>query len=204
MRISGGGAVSTGSTNKEPAASGGPALPPTQRHAVVVFGRGLNPKTGKPTPALQRRLEEALTQARKDPAALIVVSGGAAHNAFPEAIGMRDWLVQHGVDASRILVEDRSHDTIENAENVAALLAGGKVQQVTVVTERYHVQRAHELLERALAFQHISARIDDAPAPDGLTGFDAVKRSLEEKKLLVLDEAKQLLRHLREGRSFFG
>jgi uncharacterized SAM-binding protein YcdF (DUF218 family) len=184
--------------------SASPSVPPQATHAVVVFGRGLNKKTGKPTPALVRRLETTLAQAKKDPDALIVVSGGAAHNQFPEAEGMRDWLVQHGVPSSRILVEGQSNDTIENAENVAKLLEGGKVKNVTVVTERYHVHRAHELLESALSHRGVKAKLDDAPAPDGLSGLAKLKMSLSEERLLVLDRANQEWRHLSDGHSFFG
>lgn len=181
-----------------------PSLPPQASHAVVVFGRGLNKKTGKPTPALVRRLETALAQAKKDPDALIVVSGGAAHNRYVEAEGMRDWLVQHGVPSSRILVEGESNDTIENAENVAKLLEGGKVKDVTVVTERYHVHRAHALLESALSHRGVKATLDDAPAPDGLSGLAKLKMAVSEERLLVLDRAKQEWRHLSDGHSFFG
>lgn len=195
-------------TTSRPAASAtadaSPSLPPQATHAVVVFGRGLNPKTGKPTPALTRRLETALAQANQDPNALIVVSGGAAHNAFPEADGMRDWLVQHGVPASRILVEDHSNDTIENAENVAQLLKGGNVRQVTVVTEQYHVHRAHELLASALSFQGVKAKLNDAPAPDGLTGMAKVKMALSEERELLVNRARQEWRHLTSGHSIFG
>jgi uncharacterized SAM-binding protein YcdF (DUF218 family) len=117
---------------------------------------------------------------------------------------MRDWLVKHGVPASRILVEDHSNDTIENAENVAKLLQGGQVKQVTVVTEHYHVHRAHALLQSALAHRGVKAELDDAPAPDNLHGLDAVKMAISEERLLVLCRLKQEALHLREGMSFFG
>ena len=185
-------------------ASPAPRVPPSAKHAVVVFGCPVNAKTGAPTPALTRRLEQALTEAKKDPSAVLVVSGGAAHNRFPESVAMRDWLVQRGVDPARILVEDRSSDTIENAENVAAMLQGGGVKRVTVVTERYHERRAHLLLANALAFRGVKAQLDDSPAPDGLSGLAAFKKSFAEDKLLVLCLAKQEWRHLRAGQSFFG
>lgn len=187
-----------------PTSSTGPSLPPQQKHAIVIFGRGLNRRTGKPTPALTRRLEKGLEDAKADPNALVVVSGGAAHNKFPEADGMRDWLVKHGVPASRILVEDHSMDTIDNAENVAQLLQGGKVKRVTVVTEQFHVHRAHDLLAHALSFRGVHAKLDDSPAPDAYSGLSQVKMAISEERLLVLDRAKQEWRHLKSGLSFFG
>lgn len=198
------GFVSTVNTAPSGGGSVGPSLPPKQTHAVVVFGCPLNPKTGQPSPALKRRLETALAQAHKDPHALIVVSGGAAHNRFTEADGMREWLMKHGVSSKRILVEGRSHDTIDNAENTARLLRGGHIRQVTVVTEKYHVHRAHALLASALSFEGIHAKMNDAAAPDGLSGLAAFKRELSEEKLLVIDRAKQEWRHLHAGRSLFG
>ena len=52
---------------------------------------------------------------------------------------MRDWLVHNGVDAERILTEDRATSTNENLENTRELLADWP--EWIVVTNEFHIPR---------------------------------------------------------------
>ena len=52
---------------------------------------------------------------------------------------MRDWLVRNGVDAARIITEDRATSTNENLENTRELLVDWP--EWIVVTNEFHAPR---------------------------------------------------------------
>ncbi|WP_052759389.1 YdcF family protein [Paenibacillus sp. DMB20] len=61
--------------------------------------------------------DEIIFEKAKDdyPNSIIVVTGGVPKNGVTEADNMTKWLVEHGVAESRILPENQSTDTVENA-----------------------------------------------------------------------------------------
>ena len=69
-----------------------------------------------------------------------------------EAAAMRDYLVEHGVEESRILLEEASHNTWQNINNTFALLKekgyGERMGQVLVVTNGFHLARVRILWAR--------------------------------------------------------
>ena len=92
-------------------------LPDTDELCLVVLGFQLNPD-GSMRPELVERLQVALASAEKYPHALIVCTGGgtAAENEnATEAGKMAEWLIQNGIDEKRIVVEDKSLTTAQNA-----------------------------------------------------------------------------------------
>ena len=66
----------------------------------------------------------------------IVVSGGG------DATIIRRYLIQDGVPADRITIEDRSTTTWENALFVAPLLRSHSARRVLLVTSWFHTRRA--------------------------------------------------------------
>jgi len=152
----------------------------------VVFGCAVG-HDGGPRPALVRRLTHALAEARRDPAALVLVSGGRVHGRPAEAPAMRDWLVASGLDPARVVLEAASRSTPDNARLSAALLAGSGVRRVTLVTERYHMHRARRLLARALARHCPGVRLEASAAADRLRGLRRPVRALAELVKLSRD-----------------
>ena len=55
-------------------------------------------------------------------------------------------MVDKGMDADRLLLEDESSNTIQNIENARALIGDG--HKTAVVTSDYHLARARVLMER--------------------------------------------------------
>ena len=101
---------------------------------------------------LSRRLDLALKLYRRSgEKALIVVSGGkGSDETVSEAAAMRGYLLEKGVGAEHILMEDQSHSTRENLRFTdQLLLERGGGGRVALVTSGYHVFRcvwiAHEL-----------------------------------------------------------
>lgn len=108
---------------------------------IVVLGAGLFPD-GSIRPVLDERLRRALTLAQQFPYTPIVVAGGVPQSGITEAQAMFDWLVRHGVHPDRIIREDTSRSTVENARNTAGILAARGATGAVVVTSGDHLQRA--------------------------------------------------------------
>ena len=118
-------------------------LPQDDSLCIVVLGYQLNPD-GSMAEELIGRCETALACAEKYPNAFIAVTGGGTALRKPElteADQMAAWLVEHGVDQSRILVENRSQTTVQNAQLTGQILLQEypQVKQLAIVTSDYHV-----------------------------------------------------------------
>jgi len=180
----------------------GPSQSTRQRstRAILVLGRGLKPD-GTPKPELVKRLETALDEAKRQPDAKVVVTGGAVHNAFSEAEAMRTWLLSHGLEDSRIVTEDRSRITLENVENTVPWFRSRGVTDITLVTERFHMARSRDLLVHALKHGQVRAQVKTAPADDGLQGQERFHRAMLELRAWQKDRVNQVLLH--SGRDLF-
>jgi len=112
--------------------------------AAVILGAMVDGST--PSLSLLARLEAALDYLADKPALPIVVSGGqGAGEDISEAACMAQWLTDHGVDSSRIYLEDRSRNTEENircSKEVLAELGLSPDAAVAVVSADYHLYRA--------------------------------------------------------------
>ena len=128
--------------------------------AVVVLGAAVHGRELSNT--LVGRLDAALAYHQRNPSALIVVSGGQGlQEEIPEAVAMRQYLLDHGVSDDRIIVEDRSTSTEENFANSRALL-GQRLPsgyRIAFVTDEFHVYRAGRIAaSTGLAATHVSSR----------------------------------------------
>ncbi|WP_149359399.1 ElyC/SanA/YdcF family protein [Lolliginicoccus suaedae] len=118
-----------------------PAVVEASPVAIVILGHGLR-DDGTMAPELIKRLTAGLAQAYANPGAPIYVTGGAPKRGIIEAAAMQQWLLDHGVPASRITTEDRSTSTVANAQNTTRLLQQAGIEDVVLVTSPSHVRRA--------------------------------------------------------------
>ena len=81
----------------------GYANPPTgQEQVMIVLGAGL--RKDKPSMLLRYRLDKAYEYAAEHPDLLIVTSGGQGRDEWiPEGQAMRDYLIEKGLPADRVL-----------------------------------------------------------------------------------------------------
>ena len=118
-------------------------LPETDELCLVALGFQLNPD-GSMREELIERLKVLKSCAEKYPNALIVCTGGGTAKDRPEATEageMAKWLRENGVDSARILVEDRSQTTAQNAIFTLDLLAkqAPQVTKLAIVSSDYHI-----------------------------------------------------------------
>ena len=126
-------------------------LPDTDELCLVVLGFQLNPD-GSMREELIHRLETALACAEKYPNALIVCTGGGTaseNSSVTEAGAMADWLRDQGVPDGRIIVEDRSLTTAQNAINTYDILTRQypRVRQLAIISSDYHIATGTLLFE---------------------------------------------------------
>lgn len=127
-------------------------LPDTDELCIVVLGFQLNPD-GSMKDELEQRLTVALKSAEKYPNAYIVCTGGGTASENPaasEAGEMAKWLAAQGVDEKRLIVEDNSITTAQNAIFTYDILTSlyPSVKKLAIVSSDYHIATG-ELLFKA-------------------------------------------------------
>lgn len=136
-------------------------LPQDESLCLVVLGYQLN-ADGSMAPELIGRCETALRCARQYPHALIAVTGGGTAAREPsatEADAMARYLTEHGIAEERILVENRSLSTVENARLTCGLLRAQhpEVQHLAIITSDYHIPWGSILFAEEWLLQDIAA-----------------------------------------------
>ena len=119
------------------------SLPQDDSLCLVGLGFQLNPD-GTMRKELVERLNVMLAASKQYPNAIIVCTGGGTAENDPEATEagrMAEWLVAHGVDASRVIAEDKSLTTAQNAIYTFAILKEKypQVRQIAIISSDYHI-----------------------------------------------------------------
>ena len=122
-------------------------LPEDDSLCIVVMGFALNPG-GSMRPELLGRLEATLASAKQYPNAFVLCTGGGTASANPgvtEAGQMAEWLAEQGIAPERIIVENRSHSTEQNAAYSIEILQSDypQVTSLALVSSDYHLRRCH-------------------------------------------------------------
>ncbi len=110
---------------------------------LVALGFQLNPD-GTMRDELVERLKVLLRASEQYPNAILVCTGGgtaADDPAATEAGRMAEWLIAQGVDAARVMVEDQSLTTAQNAVYTFDLLEARQpqVRQIAIISSDYHI-----------------------------------------------------------------
>ncbi len=101
-----------------------------------------------PSVVLKYRLDAANTYLEENPDTKCIVSGGQGYNEpFTEAEGMAKYLIEHGISAERILLEDQSTNTVENVRYSQRLMET-TYKSVGIVTNNFHLYRAVEIAKK--------------------------------------------------------
>ncbi len=119
-------------------------LPEDDSLCLVGLGFQLNPD-GTMRDELIERLKVMIEASRKYPKAIIVCTGGGTAADDPtatEAGRMAEWLQAQGVDPGRIIVEDRSLTTAQNAIYTFDILEEQfpQIRQIAIVSSDYHIE----------------------------------------------------------------
>lgn len=140
----------------------------TNAHYIIILGSGL--KGAELTDTLRMRLDEGLSYWQQHRDRKIIVSGGQGKDEdVPEAVAMRDYLLEQGIPQEVILLERRSTSTYENLlfsqqiikqDGYTAEHAGA-----VIVTSNYHMYRAC-WIGKQLGYHPVYARTSEVPWKD--------------------------------------
>lgn len=110
--------------------------------AVIVLGAGI--RGDRVTVPLARRLNSAIEYHKKNPEALIVVTGGQGYQeSVTEAYAMEKYLLERGVDKTKIVKEEKATSTGENmrfSKEILDEMTDGEYS-VAVITNKFHIYR---------------------------------------------------------------
>ena len=126
-------------------------LSDTDSLCLVALGFQLNPN-GTMRDELVERLKVVKNSAEKYPNALIVCTGGGtAENdkTATEAGRMAEWLIAQGIDEKRVIVEDKSITTAQNAIYTFDILEKQypQVTDLAIISSDYHIATGALLFE---------------------------------------------------------
>lgn len=122
--------------------------PDNKQTTLVVLGCQINGET--PSRMLKRRLDAAYEYLSEHKDENVIVSGGqGSDEVTSEADVMRKYLLNKGMDESRIFMEDKSTSTEENIRFSKEIIEKeGLCKDITIVTDGYHQLRADIFAKR--------------------------------------------------------
>lgn len=142
--------------------------------AIVVMGAAQY--DGTPSPQLAARLDHAADLYALGLAPLVVVTGGKQpDDRFTEAEASAHYLVDRGVPADAIVLENDGRTTFESLHGVAGILDARGLDSVLIVTDPFHSLRSRLIAEDAGLDAYVS------PTPSSVvTGGNELRRELVE------------------------
>lgn len=118
---------------------------------LIVLGSGLNGE--EPSLSLKYRLDKAAHYLINHPESIAVLCGGQGPGELiTEAEAMQKYLAEKGIDKSRLIQENTSHDTRENIKNAAEIIYSSALLDtsapIAVVTNDFHLYRAKMIMKK--------------------------------------------------------
>lgn len=118
-------------------------LPEDDSLCLVVLGFQLLPDGGM-SPEMLGRCQLALQAAEQYPNAYLAVTGGGTAYQNPDATEagvMAAWFLEQGIEDDRLILEDRSSTTEENARNTLQILTEQypQVKSLVIISSDYHL-----------------------------------------------------------------
>lgn len=118
---------------------------------LIILGAGLHGSEVPPT--LQERLLKGIEYLEKHPDTKVIVSGGQGFGEdITEGEAMERYLISKGIDAGRIIKEDKATSTMENfvfSKEILKKAEGKDITRIVVITSDFHMLRAKMLARRA-------------------------------------------------------
>lgn len=144
------------------------------------------------------RLDWTIKLFQKGLAKKIVVSGG--YNKPPFSIQVKNFarrLIKMGIKARQIILEEKSQNTHEQAEQVIKLVKEKKWKRIILVASHFHQARAYLTFLKAMKNAKLKVYIFNAPAR-GLSWFEKTSLGLTRLQLLK-EEFKKIDDYMKKG-----
>jgi len=111
------------------------------------------------------RLKKASQLIHEQPGCLVLLLGGTTSAGAPsEAASGLFYLQQYGLpEQSNIRLEEQSKNTLDNLQNARQMLKREKIDQVALISNRYHLARC-QLIANNLKIKHTLCAAESALA----------------------------------------
>lgn len=147
--------------------------------AIVVFGAA--EYNGRPSPVYQARLDHAFDLEERRIAPLVITTGGSGGDPrFTEGGVGRDYLIQQGVAAGKILAETGSETTFETVKAVVQILKARGITTCVAVSDGFHLYRVK------LLFSSSGIAAYGSPAPASPIEAEPFARALYSLRELLI------------------
>lgn len=152
-----------------------------QAGAIVVLGAA--EYDGHPSPVYKARLDHAFVLEEKGLAPLVITTGGRGGDPhFTEGGVGRDYLIQQGVAARKILAETHSDTTFQSVKAVTRMLKTRGISTCVAVSDGFHLYRVKMLFS--------SFGIIAYPSPDPASPIEAepfARKLYSLRELLIIN-----------------
>ena len=112
-----------------------------------------------------RRADHAINIYKLNLARIIIFSGAALDKSGPSnALEMKKYAINKGVDKQDILLDETSDNTKENAVNTLSIIKRHDIKSIILVTSGYHQKRAN--LEFSILTKAYPIKIINSPTND--------------------------------------
>jgi uncharacterized SAM-binding protein YcdF (DUF218 family) len=140
------------------------------KHADYIIILGARVKGEIPSLALQCRIYAAANYMKKNKKTIAIASGGQGPGEdITEAEAIKRGLVAHGIPSNRILLEDKSTDTVENIRFSKKLIPN-HLKTGLIVTNDFHLYRAKSIAkDHGLSLKGIPAETPAVAIPKSYT-----------------------------------
>lgn len=146
------------------------------KNADYLIILGARVKGTVPSLALQYRIDHAAMYLKENPDTIAIASGGKGPGEdISEAESIKRELIGHGIEESRIFLEDKSTDTYENIRFSKEFIPE-EAESGLIVTNDFHIYRAKMIADNA------DLKIDGLPAK---TPIQAVIKSYTREYLAL-------------------
>jgi uncharacterized SAM-binding protein YcdF (DUF218 family) len=98
---------------------------------------------GDPSPVLRARLDHALELYRRGQVRQIILTGGTGPgDTTSEAAAGKQYLIEQGISADALLLEDQGTTTWESLRNAVPLARANRIGAVLLVSDPFHMLRS--------------------------------------------------------------
>ncbi|MGB4842570.1 MAG: YdcF family protein, partial [Leptotrichiaceae bacterium] len=136
---------------------------------------------------LIKRLDQTYLAAIANPDAKIIVSGGVQKSGVTESYLMKKWLIEKGIDANRIIPEDKSKDTVDNALNSVEILKVNNAKNIILITSASHIRRAKTIFEEAISNAGMETTVENFVYLDYKSIEEAMAVTAKERLVIFRD-----------------
>jgi uncharacterized SAM-binding protein YcdF (DUF218 family) len=135
-------------------------------HADYIIILGARVKGEIPSLALQYRIDAAADYMKKNKDTIAIASGGQGPGEdITEAEAIKRGLLGHGISKDRIILEDKSTDTVENITFSKSLIPD-QLETGLLVTNDFHLYRSKSIAkDQGLDLQGIPAKTPAVAIP---------------------------------------